>query len=154
MSAVPEVLLGWDRRGLLRLREVVTLAQLAAHLDQPIDLGLALQPFGDRRDFERTGQRHDMANNRVVVLPLAGCVHIGSVEFEEFEVERSEMTQRGVSGPEVIERESDANFPSGVERGPRRAGIGNKRGLRKFEIYLRRVDARSSQRCLEIVGEV
>ena len=133
-----------DDRRRLRLREEVALTELTADLEEPLDLIGVLHALGHGGDAERSGQRGDMAHDRLVGRAFAQSADVAAVELEQLEVEVPEVTQRRVAGAEVVERHADTEFASRRERGPCRPRVGDQRRLGQLQVDERRIDAAAS----------
>ena len=91
-----------------RSREQVPLAQRAAEADEPFGLVGLLDALGNDLEPERPPEIDDRPGDRG---PLAGRRDAGderAVDLQDVDREALEVAQRRVAGPEVVDREMDA----------------------------------------------
>ena len=89
--------------------EQVPLAHVAPEKVEDVALLLGLDAFGDGLEIEAPGQRGDRADDGSRVLVNGDVAHEGYIDLEVVQGQLFDITERGIPGPEVIDRDRDAD---------------------------------------------
>ena len=95
-------------------REEVALAEPAPKLTQPPELGRRFDAFGDGRQPEGASDLDDRMDDPGAPPGLVERSHERSVDLDVGDREALEVGQRRVSGPEVVDRNLNAQGTDGV----------------------------------------
>ncbi|HVY08558.1 MAG TPA: hypothetical protein VHB18_00230 [Mycobacteriales bacterium] len=112
-----------------RFGEQVALDQGAAKVAQLGELPGALHAFGDRRDLQRLGEHHDGGHDRVVDDARVDVANEASVDLHDVDREALQVVQRGMAGPEVVDRHPHADLLETVQRVDRPLDVTHREGL-------------------------
>ena len=89
-----------------RSAQVVPLGEPAAQRPEPTLLDRVLHAFADRLVAERVGQLHHGGSQAVRVVAGTQGLDEGLVDLHDVDLEPVEVGERGVSRPEVVERDA------------------------------------------------
>ena len=94
-----------------RASEEEPLAELAAQPAQPVELGRLLDPLGDDPQPERLAHGHDgMGERPCLGVGVAGHDEVAG-DLEDVDREPAQVAEGAVAGPEVVDRDPDAERP-------------------------------------------
>ena len=98
------------RREIPRRRpaEVEPLAEIAAEGGELFELGRCLDALADRRQAEPLGERDDRRRDRLLRTGLLERDDERPVDLDDVDRQAGEVAQGRVAGPEVVDREPDA----------------------------------------------
>ena len=109
--------------GTHRAREMVALAELAAEVEQALDLARLLDALGDDPQPERLAERDDRMGERPLVGAPVGRHDEVPGDLQDVDREPAQVAERRVAGPEVVDRDPDAAVAERLELGDRRLGV-------------------------------
>ena len=131
----PEQIVERDGRGVevaLRLR--------AAELDEDLGLPLGLHALGHDLEAEPAGEPDDAGDDGHVVAVGVELGRERAVDLHRVDGEAPEVAERRVAGPEVVDREADAELADRVERLDRGVELVEDRVLGDLDAEAARVD--------------
>ena len=85
----------------------MSLAELAGELEQPLALLGALDALGDDREAEDLAEVDDRPQQRGLVARLPDALDERLVDLQAVQRHPAQVAQRGVAGPEVVDRQLD-----------------------------------------------
>ena len=101
----------------MRPGEMEALAKIGPEPAKRASLVGRLDTLGDGLHVEGPAQADDRSQQRELLLAAIGAAHERPVDLEHVDREPVEVAERGISGPEVVDREPDAER---LERAQRR----------------------------------
>ena len=99
-----------------RAAQQIALHRRAAHLGKHVDLLLRLDAFRDDLELEALRHRDDRARDRGALLALDRVRGERVVELQLVERQLAQVGERRVAGPEVVDRDLDAELAQLLQR--------------------------------------
>src|SRR5690348_12968125 len=106
-----------DRLGRVGSGEQVALAELATELLEHGQLALVLDALGDHPGAERVAGGDHRPGEGPDVGAAVGPADELAGDLDDVDLEPAEIAQRRVAGPEVVDRDPDAERPERLEPG-------------------------------------
>ena len=135
-------------------REQVALHLVAVVAAQQIELLARLHPLGDHLELQALGERDDRLRDRGVVGVGRDVLDERLVDLEGADREALEVAERGVAGPEVVDREPDAEAIERVQLGDRLLGAAHDAALGQLEVEVGRIEGRGLDHLGDAAHEV
>ena len=100
-----------------RTRVDIALDQIAAEFTKELDLLALLGTFSDDRHAEAAAERDDALQELARALRVRDAVNEDAIDLQLIERQLGQVAERGIVGPEIIERQRHAKALQGLERG-------------------------------------
>ena len=120
---------------------MVALAEAAAERPEPVGLVLGLDPLGDHVEAQRPAEVDDRLAEHVRVADAVAARHERPVDLQLVDLEGVEVAERRVAGPEVVDREAEAERSQLADALDGLEARREQRALGDLERELRRVHA-------------
>src|SRR5690606_27538560 len=93
-----------------RLAEIIALDEVAAERPQKVELRLRLDALRDDREIHRLAQRDERLDEGVGGRIESDLAHEAAVDLELVERELAQIADRREAGPEIVQRELEAEL--------------------------------------------